>query len=446
MSDVLQFRWIVSVVLVSAVAVSAAEISFKPVSATGTHQIAGPNSIYLLHGGQRVYFEFYISKWDSNLDGDPKIKTIQIATNVGSYGNPSSPSVLKFPQVPCSTTNDCRAAFDADWPVCDFLFLAPNCISNNCCQAFFIDRDRTDYLAFERAHVHAVDTTSSRVGISMDPGEEVADVGATKYVGSLVLDVPADAIGEFILGYRVNETFVQDENPPGMNNLPLQLIPAKVFVGVPPVVEYSKQSRYFRAQLFGDEFPRAYAVKLVSLHHPARIVGTPPDFSSFEGEIRWLGPPQEYTMSPSYTAHTFMASRLQCQPHFATDWLNSSESYVFGAEVVPDSIYELKGFDNVNCTNFDTCGWTMGTFQTGRWSDVVAPFEENAPGTQPDISDIGGIVDRFRSAYNCPSKVQTQLQPNVPDPSQKVGFADVSQALNAFRGFAYPFPGPTPCP
>jgi hypothetical protein len=266
------------------------------------------------------------------------------------------------------------------------------------------------------------------------------------------LDVPADAFGEFTLTFRENETFIQDDRPPPNNNVPItSFVPAKVFIGVQPSVEYPIKPRYFSFTPGGIGDPHGYAVRLTSLHHPTR--GTPgspyqtADFSGFEGQIRWLGPPVPYVIAEASPTQTFTASKVQCDPYFAADevWPATSLLYVLGAEVIPDSLYEVKML-RADCIDFDVCGLSVGSFQTGRWADVVPPFEINAPGSQPDIGDISGMVERFRNSFGCPSKAQSQLQPNIPDPSRKVNFSDISNAVNAFRGFAYPYAGPSPCP
>lgn len=333
-------------------------------------------------------------------------------------------------------------------------FHAPACNGAvDCCQAFYIDTTRPDFLLPDGVNgFWAVDTQGSRAGVTtQQPEDAIADDGTRKYVASLILDVPADAFGEFTLTFREEESFAQDERPFPDNNIPLSFVPAKVFIGVQPNVEHPIKPRYFSftpgsvGELYG------FAVRLASLHHPSR--GTPgspyqpADFSGFEGQVRWLGPPATHVIAEAFPSQTFNASKVQCAPYFATDevWSSSSLLYVFGSEVIPDSLYEVKRL-RPDCTDFDTCGWDLGSFKTGRWADVVPPFEIDAPGTQPDIADISGMVARFRNAFACPSKAQVQLQPNIPDPSRKVNFVDIANAVDAFRGRAYPYSGPAECP
>lgn len=429
---------------------SGAEVSFVPVRATGTYQVVAPNIIYLPQAEQRVFFDFFVSDWDPDHDGDPRIKVVQVATSIGSYGNSNSPSPLAFPVLTCTTDAQCSAAFEEPGVQCDSLFHSSACqFQSQCCQAFFIDTTRPDWLMAGIDGVWAVDTDSARVGVAINPGMELIDQGMRKYIGSLALDVPASAVGEFTLTFRENETFLHDESNPPLSNIPIDIFtPAKVFIGVPVTTEYRLKPRYFTFNTDSIGSPLAYAVRLASLHHPSRPASgspyLPADFSAFEGQVRWVGPPANYPMSPSHPQHVFTASSLQCAPHFTDSW-SGAALYVFGAEVIPDSVYEVKGFQP-NCTDFDTCGWSVGTFATGRWCDVVPPFEFEQIGLQPDVSDISGMVDRFKSSFGAPSKAQSQLQPNIPDPTKKVGFTDISLAVDAFRGYAYPFDGPTSCP
>ena len=54
-------------------AVQAAEMEWRPISASGTHSING-NEIFLTGSGQRVFLELYLLDWDPDLDGSPVVK------------------------------------------------------------------------------------------------------------------------------------------------------------------------------------------------------------------------------------------------------------------------------------------------------------------------------------------------------------------------------------
>ncbi len=192
----------------------------------------------------------------------------------------------------------------------------------------------------------------------------------------------------------------------------------------------------------------AIRVTMVSLQRPdpPNQASQPPDFSSFEGQSRWVGPPQDYTDSGNPEV-TFKAASLQCDPHFM-DWGAEGLIHIFGAEILPSSEYDvaviLPDCDTANESNF-SAGLTV---RTGIWGDVVEPLQQPAPATrsQPDFGDIGGLVDKFRAGPTAPSVQRAKLQPDVPDPASLINFSDIAVCVDSFRGAAYPFSGPTPCP
>jgi len=73
---------------------------------------------------------------------------------------------------------------------------------------------------------------------------------------------------------------------------------------------------------------RAIRVRLVSLHHPVPgyTGDAVKDFSSFENQVRWVGPPTQFVESVA-SQTPFMAATLQCAPFYA-DWSTVSELHV----------------------------------------------------------------------------------------------------------------------
>ena len=136
---------------------------------------------------------------------------------------------------------------------------------------------------------------------------------------------------------------------------------------------------------------------------------------------------------------------MQCEPYFA-DWSEVGTVHVFGAEIVPDAEYAVQVVDAACAGALDT-GLSEGiVFATGAWGDIVAPFASEGGAAQPDFTDIGVLVDAFSGAPTSPIKARSQLQPNIPDPSQPINFSDISAAVDAFIGLPYPFAGPLACP
>jgi hypothetical protein len=192
----------------------------------------------------------------------------------------------------------------------------------------------------------------------------------------------------------------------------------------------------------------ALRVKLISMHHPDPPNVPPnmsPNFSSFEGEYRWAGPPGTYEDSQVNNTH-FVAAHLQCSPYFA-DWGSMGQIYIYGAEVVPDSIYEFQAVVEV-CGTVDESLYSSDlSMSTGRWGDVVQPYQAPSPAplSQPNISDITAIVDKFKDRPSAIVKPRAQLQGNSVNPASAISISDVALCVDAFKGLVYSFSGPTSC-
>jgi hypothetical protein len=165
------------------------------------------------------------------------------------------------------------------------------------------------------------------------------------------------------------------------------------------------------------------------------------------GCARWAGQPANYLEAQDVTAFgVYRASRLQCAPYF-TDWAAEGTFVVTGAEVLPSSQYAAQ-FVDIGCVDLDEdCFSDPAVINTPRWGDVSAPFQGPGPPlTQPNGIDVTNLVNAFRHVTGAPLKAVAQLQPNVPDPNADVNALDITNGVDAFRGFAYPFSGPCACP
>jgi hypothetical protein len=56
------------------------------------------------------------------------------------------------------------------------------------------------------------------------------------------------------------------------------------------------------------------------------------------------------------------------------------------------------------------------------------------------------LVNKFRNLAGAPSKRISQIQPNLPELNADVNALDIVTVVDAFRGLAYPYSGPCPCP
>lgn len=194
----------------------------------------------------------------------------------------------------------------------------------------------------------------------------------------------------------------------------------------------------------------AIRVRLASLHHvhPPYTGGPSIPFTSFEGQVRWVGPPTQYAESSTNPA-TSWVSQLHCTPHYR-DWSDLPAVYITGMEIVPSSTYEYEMLYESCAGIEDTCTDRSPTFTatTTRWGDVWTPFNPPDATLQPDVTDISALVDKFRNASGAPWKVQALLAGAPGNPFGEIthevlnvdfGFSHISACVDAFQGVPYPY-------
>jgi len=222
--------------------------------------------------------------------------------------------------------------------------------------------------------------------------------------------------------------------------------------------------------------PQGVRVKMTTMYnvdpdHPDAVPCPPRtadlnDLTVFEGEYRWVGPPNEFPDAtvPTPTTLNFVAGKLQCCPHYA-DWRSSALTaafagetgvtgdpdatylYLYGAEVLPCSAYEVQFIDGGCPIDDEECYSEPIKLRTTRWGNVVRPFY-GAGSPQPNFWDIVGVVNRYRySASSCtvPSKVQCLLRANSAPPDTQMNFVDIGHVVQGYKRIPYKQPGPTPC-
>lgn len=188
----------------------------------------------------------------------------------------------------------------------------------------------------------------------------------------------------------------------------------------------------------------AIRVELTSLHHvnPPYTAGVSIPFTAFEGQYRWVGPPQSYTESTTQPTPVLIA-QLQCTPHYQ-NWSTLGLFHVTGSGIVPSSQYSLQTFAATCMGNEDSCTDTSVSVQnrTTRWADVENPYNPPTSSVQPDIADVSSMVDKFRSAPGSRSKAQMMIAGDafgVINPGPDLDFSHISQAVDAYRGLPYPY-------
>ncbi len=173
------------------------------------------------------------------------------------------------------------------------------------------------------------------------------------------------------------------------------------------------------------------------------FVDLPPPFEAFEGARKWIAAPRDVLETPN-PATFFHQAGLSCSPEFF-DWGSLGTVHVSDRGIVPGAEYEIQAVqmlcDPKNEENYTV---PLSVRTVALWGDVVQPFSPPSDTTQPDFGDVAVVVDKFKDAPGAVLKARGDLYPDVPD--QSVNFSDISVAVDAFRGFPYPFDGPSGCP
>jgi hypothetical protein len=146
----------------------------------------------------------------------------------------------------------------------------------------------------------------------------------------------------------------------------------------------------------------------------------------------------------------YRAARLQCTP-FYWDWENEGDITVIGAEIMPSSTYSVQTYgasckgSEGSCTDVSA----SVTMFTRRHGDITGDFNPPTLPKQPDAIDISKVVDSFKGLPTGLAKAISKMTPNLPEHNLNVDAGDITQVVDAVKGFAYknpPFDGPCPCP
>lgn len=157
----------------------------------------------------------------------------------------------------------------------------------------------------------------------------------------------------------------------------------------------------------------------------------------------WVDAPQDVLESPEPQTF-FRHARLTCAPVYL-DWGSLGTIQVSDDEIVPGGLYEIQAVHQPCSPDVEGNFTTPQQVRTvARWADVIDPFNPPSTTTQPDFSDVAAIVDKFKNVLGAVTKARADMNPDVPD--QEIDFADISLAVDAFRGLPYPFDGPSGCP
>jgi len=197
--------------------------------------------------------------------------------------------------------------------------------------------------------------------------------------------------------------------------------PTPLFVG--PL-----KSRYLSLESIGTPGVRS-AIRVSFVDNDA--------YPEINGTSLWVGPPHDYPEEDSSTpGSTFVGANLSCRPHYQ-DWSTIDLLHVLGGEMVPGSAYEVQLINEGCPDSFESNFSASQAGETGRWGDMVPPFDSPGNPPQPDSSDISACVKKVQAAPDAPIKALAQLQPAVVRPERPISFNDIAAAVAAFTGQPY---------
>jgi hypothetical protein len=215
------------------------------------------------------------------------------------------------------------------------------------------------------------------------------------------------------------------------------------------------------------EMPRTVALapaapsRLTALR--VTLVDLPVPHNGFNGLRMWIGPPDDVCENagqsvpppggcgpaPGAPALTYQAAGLQCAPH-CMDFGGGGLLYVTDDELVPGAVYDVQAID-CTCDFGNEAHYSEPLrVTTSRWGDVVSDCT-TVPCGPPDgvvnvTTDVTAVLDKFKNLPNAVVKARADLEPNLPD--RLINITDVTLALDAFLGLAYPpagWSGPGGC-
>ncbi|MBI4717282.1 MAG: hypothetical protein HY763_05720 [Planctomycetes bacterium] len=176
------------------------QVRLRPVSATGMHTIVG-NEIQMNGGGQQVKLEVYVAGWDLNLDGAPTIGLYQVTLDGSGFSSGGGDALLPlgYPATPADgvyvSTNVCSGGTNP----------GTHCTSSAQCLGGGTCLPNPAYV-FPAQPLGAVRSTSldfayGGFSIGFSPDNCPTDTGTERYAGTLIVEVPAAALGNYTLGF-----------------------------------------------------------------------------------------------------------------------------------------------------------------------------------------------------------------------------------------------------
>jgi len=163
---------------------------------------------------------------------------------------------------------------------------------------------------------------------------------------------------------------------------------------------------------------------------------------------RWVGKLGTfYEAQGPPVAGPYKAARLQCTPYY-WDWKPEGLITVVGADVAPSSEYSVQVYGATCMGAEDGCAAVSLAVPmfTRRSGDVEQPFTPPGVSTQPDVTDIAQLVNKFKNLSGALVKAISQLQPNLPELNADINALDIVAVVDSVKGLKWAFSGPCACP
>jgi parallel beta-helix repeat protein len=161
-----------------------------PVGASAAHAIQG-NSIVLYEPNQRVELEFRVSGWDPDADGIPRLKVYQASVDPNGFSSGAFGKLAPSKKIPCVHNDQCLA--DARCNLAEG-FCEPE-------GSLGIDEARPDFVFYDEETISASSVNRLLLGsLVFESERSQIDPQTNLYAGTLLLDVPEHASGQFVVG------------------------------------------------------------------------------------------------------------------------------------------------------------------------------------------------------------------------------------------------------
>lgn len=377
-----------------------------PISGTRAPVIDG-QQIRIVEGGDTLTFEVRISGWDPDQDGDPLLRLYQVTMDTSGFTS-GTRGFLAPARIPCETTEDCLG---------DSV-----CLPEGVCDptgSFIVDEQHPDFIYAGKPTISLTDISSVRLGsLVFHETDSARDTGVAKYGATLTLDVSADAVGTFTVGFFDSESFFGDPQTPSVIFHPRSWLPAQIVIepdcngnGTPDDADLDSG---FSLDCDGDGIPD----ECVESERDCNGNRIPDECDVRDGrspDCNGNGVPDEC-----------IELEDDCNGNLVPDScdIGNQTSLDCNQNGIPDECLHLEEDCNQNAVP-DACDILSGTFQDCNGNGIPDTCEHDCNGNGfEDACDIANGTSRDRDGNHVPDECQSALR--VPDE-----YPTIQQAIDA---------------